>query len=130
MTDDLRDFVVELSKTTIDEQRDEIEKICSESTSKAIALAIEALNVIKSSDVDLVKSNKSFLDSCGSAIDTLQAIVDGGKITKAKKEETVKAITLVLMKANSYSITTKIYKDECLPCLTVLGLVATTLPRH
>lgn len=130
MTDDLKDFVVELSKATIDEQRDEVEKICSESPLKAIELAIEALNVIKSSDVDLVKSNKSFLDSCSSAIDTLQAIVNGGKVTKAKKEETVKAITLVLMKANSYSITTKIYKDEYLPCLTVLGLIVTTLPRH
>lgn len=130
MTENLRGFVVELSKTSNDEQRSAIEKICFDSRLKGIELALEALKVIESSKVDEVKNKERFLKLCNSTINSFQAIVDSGRLTKDKKKGAIDSMMAVIKEASDSGIIGKIYADECLPCLTVVGLIATTLSRN
>ena len=130
MTENLRGFVVELSKTSNDEQRSAIEKICFDSRLKGIELALEALKVIESSKVDEVKNKERFLKLCNSTINSFQAIVDSGRLTKDKKKGAIDSMMAVIKEASDSGIIGKIYADECLLCLTVVGLIATTLSRN
>ena len=130
MTENLRDFVVELSKTSNDEQRTAVEKVCFDSRLKGVELALEALKVIESSKVDEVKNKERFLKLCNSTINSFQAIVDSGKLTKDKKKGAIDSMMAVIKEASDSGIIGKIYADECLPCLTVVGLIATTLSRN
>ena len=130
MTENLRDFVVELSKTNNDEQRSAIEKICFDSRLKGVELALEALKVIESSKVDEVKNKERFLKLCNSTINSFQAIVDSGRLTKDKKKEVIDSMMAVIKEASDSGIIGMIYADDCLPCLTVVGLIATTLSRN
>lgn len=130
MTENLRDFVVELSKTSNDEQRSAIEKICFDSRLKGVELALEALKVIESSKVDEVKNKERFLKLCNSTINSFQAIVDSGRLTKDKKKGAIDSMMAVIKEASDSGIIGKIYADDCLLCLTVVGLIATTLSRN
>lgn len=130
MTENLRGFVVELSKTSNDEQRAAIEKICFDSRLKGVELALEALKVIESSKVDEIKNKERFLKLCNSTINSFQTIVDSGRLTKDKKKEAIDSMMAVIKEASDSGIIGMIYADECLPCLTVVGLIATTLSRN
>lgn len=122
----------DIAKLSIDKQRNAVTKIYSKSLSNLLRIAMSTIKIIKTSDNDLVKNNNAFLALCDKGVSTLQSIIVEGKITKQKQKMAADCMMNVLKKANHPDslIVSKIFEDEKLAGLTVLGLIATTFQMH
>ena len=130
--DDVEKVASDLAKLSMDEQRDAVAKIYSESISNLLKIAVATIKIIRASDNDLVRNDNKFLVLCDSCIASIQSIIDSGEITKQKERMAADCMIGILARANHPDslIVSKIYEDEKLAGLTVLGLIATTIQMH
>ena len=130
--DDVEKVASDLAKLTIDAQRDAVAKIYSESVPHLLKIAVATIKIIKASDNDLVRNDNKFLALCDGGIASIQSIIDSGEIIKQKKRVAADCMIEILARANHPDslIVSKIYEDEKLAGLTVLGLIATTIQMH
>ncbi len=130
--DDVEKAASNLAKLSIEEQRDAVAKIYSESVPCLLKIAVATIKRIRASDNDLVRNDNKFLALCDSGIASIQSIIDSGRITKQKERMAADCMIKILARANHPDslIVSKIYEDEKLAGLTVLGLIATTIQMH
>ncbi len=130
--DDVEKAASDLAKQSIEEQRDAVAKIYSASVPRLLKIAVATIKRIRASDNDLVRNDNKFLALCDGGIASIQSIIDSGRITKQKERMAADCMIKILARANHPDslIVSKIYEDEKLAGLTVLGLIATTIQMH